>query len=523
MSYEQLNPRLSTRASIDVLSLSSARNAHVVKAGLLTLVAPIAVFALHLQPVAAILLLLAVGLAAYLILFGWTPGEALAAPLDFRVYAACLAGAIALCLLGGEYHVFFSTWDWFMRDAVLADITLNRYPVFYHHLGQDMVLRAPLGMYMIPAGVGWFLGLDAAHFALLLQNSFIFSVILYSLQLLVQGPKLRFLGLFLLFGPVDVVPHLAESYYIYLRKGTFVIEPHFMMWNPIVWFWSQLPQIFWAPNHTVSGWSIALLILLHLRREIDIVLLGVSSIVLLFWSPLVIIGAAPLLVWRGFRSLSIDLLSLRTGIAALAAFCFAPLLVFLSLDSGTLDRGWLFEKPYFLLWYPAALIFALPQAWIMMSARDLVAPWLRKGLFLSIAILVLMPLYRFGVTNFDNDVAMRCMLAPMFILAFAFCQAAPTLVELPGRRALLTTAVVVLSSMTGLMEIRRALTDPNYAINDCNLLTATEKAIEAASFPSTNYLARVDKAPAWLLGRDGRRLEVERRQCWPGYSLMKGA
>lgn len=521
MSHQQMYGHVSTPASADRFSLSRVSNADLAKAGLLALVAPLFVFALHLQPVAAVLLIAAAALSAYLIMFGWKPGEALAAPLDVRAWLACLAGAVALCLLGGEYHVFYATWDWFFRDAVLADLVSNKYPVFYNYAGDDFVLRAPLAMYMLPASVGRAFGLEAAHFALMLQNSFVFSVLFYTLLLLIEGPRLRFLGLFLLFGPVDVIPQIIGSYLNYLNGDEFVIHPHLMTWNVLVWLWSQLPQIFWAPNHTISGWVIALLILLHMRREIDIIVLGLSSIILLFWSPLGLIGAAPLLVWRGLGSLSPDLLSRRTAAAALAAVCFAPLFAFLTVDAGALSHGWLLEKRYFIFWYGAAMIFSLPQAWIMISARDLVAPWLKPALFIAIAILVLMPLYRIGVTKIDNDMAMRCMLAPMFILAFAFCQVAPTLVETPGWRARLTMAVIVLSSMTGLMEIRRAVSDPAYAINDCNLTTAIEKVLPGSA--STNYLAHVDKAPSWLLRRDGRRLESEKRQCWPGYALMNGA
>ncbi|MCX7899230.1 MAG: hypothetical protein N2444_03965, partial [Methylocystis sp.] len=411
---------------------------------------------------------------------------------------------------------FYSTWDWTIRDAVLSDIVANKYPIFYRYLGGDFVLRAPLAMYMLPASVGWALGLSAAHFALLAQNGFLFSIIFYLAAILAEGPKSRFIGLLVLFGPLDVIPNLIESYlFVYRVKGEFILEPHFMNWNALLQFWSHLPQLFWAPNHAIAGWAAATLVLLHIRREIDIVLLAISSIILLFWSPLGLIGAAPFLLWRACGSLSLSLLSRRTLIALIAAICFAPLFVYLTLDSGALSREWLIGRPDFLFWYAAAMIFALPQAWILLASRDFIAPSLKPATYVAIALLVVMPFYRFGVTQLNNDMTMRCTLAPMFILAFAFCQAAPTLAEGHGLKSLTTAAVIMLSSMTGLMEIRRAIVDPPYKINDCNLVTVLGKVF--GGYSAANYLAPVDKAPAWLLRTDGPRLAGESRQCWPGH------
>ena len=493
-------------------ALLRATNAGLVKATLLAALAPLAIFAFFLQPVAAMALGSGVVLVSFLVLRGWTAGGTLAAPLDLKLYAGCLATSFALCLLGGEYHVFFATWDWFTRDAVLSDVVLNKLPVLYHYQGGDFFLRAALGMYMFPAAVGWGFGLEAAHLALLLQNGFLFGSIFYLAAALASGAKRRLLALVIFFGPVDVIPHIAGSY---LFQPEFVIQPHFMYWNRLLWHWAQLPQLFWAPNHAFPGWMIATLLLLHIRREIDGALLALSSIVLLFWSPLVMIGAAPLLLLRGVASLSPDLLRRRTVLAVLASVFLLPLLIYLSLDAAALSRGWLFEKKGFFIWYPLALIFGLPHVWLLLWSRDALPPWLKPTFGVVAATLIFFPLYRFGVTDIDKDMTMRAMLAPMFLLGFMFAEAAPILVESAGLRAKLTTAIVLLSAVTGLMELRRAVTDPPYRINDCNLLTATSKVVPG--FPASNYLARVEKAPAWLTSTAGPRLQIEQRQCWPNY------
>lgn len=494
-------------------------NAHLVKTALLWALAPVAIFAIFLQPFAAAALLAGAALVAFLILRGWKPGALLCAPLDLRLFAGCLAASLVLCLLGGEYHVFYATWDWFSRDAVLADLVANKYPVDYHYQGAAFVLRAPLAMYMFPAAIGWGFGLKAAHLALLLQNAFLFGSVLYLLASLSDGVKLRFLALFLLSGPIDVIPHLVVSWMI-SEPGNFTIVPHFMNWNRLAWYWGQLPQLFWAPNHAFSGWMIGTLLLLHIRREIDIALLALASVFLLFWSPLVMIGAAPLLLMRGVADLSRDLLCRRTALALLAGVLLLPLLVYLTMDAAALSRGWLFEQENFFVWYPLALVFSLPQLWLLYWARDAVPHWLTPTLWTIAVILVLFPLYRIGAGPGDNDMAMRGMLTPMFLLGFIFAQTAPVLVEASDRRAFVTTAIVLLSAVTGMMEIRRAVSDPPYAINDCNLLTATDKINPGHS--ASNYLAHVEKAPGWLVDTSGKRLEIEQRVCWPDFPLMGG-
>ncbi len=512
---ENIVPSLTRTIFRPLSSLDATRivNAHLVKAALLCALAPTAIFAVFLQPIAAMALLAGCALGAYLIVSKWVPGAILSAQLDMRLYAGCLAGGLALCLLGGEYHLFFSTWDWFTRDAVLADLVGNTFPVFYHYQGADFFLRAPLGMYMLPAAIGWGFGLKAAHFALLLQNTFLFSSLLYLAGSLAGGAKLRFLLLLISSGPVDAIPLLADCY---LFQPECVIKPHFMFWNPLARYWAQLPQLFWAPNHALSAWLTAVLILLSIRREIDIALLALSSIALLFWSPLPMIGAAPLLLMRGIASLSPELSRDRTALATAAGMMLLPLLVYLSIDAAALSRGWLFEKEGFFLWYPMALVFGIPQVWLLVWGRDDIPPWLKPTFFAASAVLVLFPLYRIGVTVKDNDMAMRAMMTPMFLLGFIFAEAAPKLVESTHRpRAILAGSIVGISAVTGMMEIGRSVVDPSYEINDCNLLTATDKVLPG--FPASNYLAHVEKAPAWLVPASGRRLEIERRKCWPNY------
>jgi hypothetical protein len=71
------------------------------------------------------------------------PTGLLATPIEPRTFALCWGAALALFALGGEGHVFFANYDWLNRDAVLADLGRQRFPVFYTYQGAEFFLRAP--------------------------------------------------------------------------------------------------------------------------------------------------------------------------------------------------------------------------------------------------------------------------------------------------------------------------------------------------------------------------------------------
>jgi hypothetical protein len=90
-------------------------NAHLLSAALLVVVLPISIFGARLSLLPQILLLLGVALSACLAAAGWQGGAMLSSPIDWRRFAGCAALSLGLCLVGWEYHLFFSPYDWFIR------------------------------------------------------------------------------------------------------------------------------------------------------------------------------------------------------------------------------------------------------------------------------------------------------------------------------------------------------------------------------------------------------------------------
>jgi hypothetical protein len=138
---------------------------------------------------------------------------------------------------------------------------------------------------------------------------------------------------------------------------------------------------------------------------------------------------------------------------------------------------------------------------------------------IALLCVLLMPLYRFGTADTDNDMTLRCTIVPMFLIAVAF---ADQLEHFTGwMRARLAMVFLVVGAMTGAMELRRALVDPVQPISDCNLLTVHGKVTPGVT--PVNYLARrAHVVPGLLHTLPSHVNALEARVCWPGYPLLKG-
>ena len=128
-------------------------------------------FAPSLQALPALATL--VGCAGVLAIVWTSRGDEafLAEAIDFRFWAGCLLASLLILVVGGEGHFLHATNDWLIRDAILADVALRGLPAIYNYEGVDYLLRAPLGMYMLPGLAGRFLGLFPAHLFMLAQNA----------------------------------------------------------------------------------------------------------------------------------------------------------------------------------------------------------------------------------------------------------------------------------------------------------------------------------------------------------------
>jgi len=492
-------------------------NVELIRFGAVLLFLPDALFAITLRFMPAIAVLGGC-LLAWVILWRSPPRKddsLLAAPIDAATLLGCAALALALCLLGGETHVFFANFDWLTRDSVLSDLVNHGMIDFYRVEDRDYVLRAPLGMYLTPAMVGRLFGLHAAHLALLAQNAALVAIILYFVALISPGRKIIALLIFTAFSGLDILPALVVNLGRWWQTHQFTFDRQLEWWNGAIQYSSHITLLFWVPNHMTPGWWFALLALLYVRREIDLASLVASFAPLLLWSPLAMLGAAPFLVLFGVEQLPVKIFTTRFFAAAASGLAFLPVAIYLTLDAGEVSHGFLLLLPGFVALWALFLIVEIPHAAIVALQRRLIPASDQRILALAIVALVFIPIYSLGP---NDDFAMRASIMPLFLLAFAFTRVAMLTPRDNGLMATAISVIVLVSAETPIAEIIRSFS-PAFAISDCNLLTASERG-GGGSLP-TNYLAPVSAVPAWLIATDGPRLTVEPRKCWPDHPFLK--
>ena len=480
------------------------RNFHVIAAAALVYALSPALLATSFALAPAIATL--AGVLASLFIIARNPwGEVLQRPVERRWLAICLVLALLLSMLGGQGHFFFAKDDWLYRDAVLSDIAAHWLPVFYQDGDARYMLRAPLGMYLAPSGLGRLFGLGAAHLALLTQSGVLLGAFFYAATLAFERRRLLFLALFVLFSGLDVLPVLiktgGENILVYLA---FWVDD----WN----YPSNLTQLFWNPNHVLPGWWFAALCVLHLRREIDLATLAAASLPLVLWSPLALFGAIALFVFLASRELR-ALWSWRFASVLATTLGFVPTLAYLVADAGEVPHKWLVFQPSFLDFYPIFILFALTQIAFVAAFRARIAPWFAGALWFSVLLLLLIPVYDLG---FMKDFSMRAPIVPRALLAFGFNA---LLIELLAQGALLAAAagalIASIGAVTPALEIYDSISTPAFRPSDCNLATVHKK-LHPRDFLST-YLARPESFPGFLMhaGQTNAPFAASARDCWP--------
>lgn len=476
-------------------------------------------FALHFQPLpGAIVVLGSLGAAALIAREPAPPESLLGRPVDLRRLGLCLLAALALLIIGGEGHLLFANADWLMRDAVLADMARTWRLPEYAIDGAPYILRAPLGMYVIPALAGNAFGLVAAHAVLVAQNTLLLGLLLYFLSLLASGRGALVVAMVLAFSGLDIVGTMLSLHLRGIPISFASLPSHLEDWA-VYWQYSSLiTQLFWVPNHALPGWWLAILILMAAEGEASCGALGLTIALTAFWSPLTAIGAVPfalLLIARRWRALLTDR---RFWLSALAAAALAPIAAYIVLAWTSIQHAPLWNDPgYTSARIPVMgifLILELPQLivlgleWRRLPARQ------RRLLICCAAVLAILPWVVFGP---GNDLVMRGSIPALMIIAVLFSEAvANDLRHAPGLRVV-AILLLVIGAVTPGFEIWRAVSFPRYAISTCNLAEAQRRL--SYRVVTTNYMAPVSQVPGWLMAPSAGAapLTARRWACWPDY------
>lgn len=404
----------------------------------------------------------------------------------------------------GALHFFHPTLDWRIRDAVLADLSTSGFPASYRVGEEDYLLRAPIGMYVMPAMLGLSSGLFNAHLALWIQNSIALGVIIYFICALGCGS--RHAALLLLSGTCAIVP--VSLLWILGEPPSIdrILTIGMDAWHPTYQYSSAIIQFFWVPNHAIPGWWIAVAFFLHFEDELDGASLTATAAAALFWSPLVVF-AVPFLLLARVRE---HVVRPRMWISALNAGCFAPVLIYFTADASSIPLATVVTSAQSFPSYSIFMLALAPHAGFLFLNRHSLPKKYSLAVTISLVLLFTLPAMTFGTSN---DLVMRGSIVPLVIIWFSFGYILLRMPRTQRAPKSLGGLTVILCSLSAVGTLGTHHLLPGWPISDCSIVQSSLELGGGGLSP--HYHARWSEVPGWLLTRGSSDLRpTDPRECW---------
>jgi hypothetical protein len=419
--------------------------------------------------------------------------------VPYSVFAFALLISLALFALGGEGRFFYANTDWQIRDAVLHDMASHSWPFAYHTHATTYFLRAPIGMYLLPAMFG-----DGAEIALLFSNSLRLALLLSLGWGFFETSRDRAIALtiFILFSGWDCVGTL-----LYSAMGIPQHWDHIEPWNFGYQYSSHVTQAFWVPQHAIAGWTCAIAFLLWRRGAVPLGVFAALIPLVAIWSPLAIMGAVPFGLFAAWKER--DYTPANVGAALLGAAIALPSLLYLQLDAQSVGMHLLRTNP--VIWAWCIVLEVLPFAWPLLREKSstIDGPVVK----MILCLLLIMPFVQIGVSS---DFQMRASIMPLALLSILFAQwIAGLLNEQRWRIAALAYAVIAVSlgAPTPLLELRRAVVNKPSPRPLCSLVGAWNRQ-DNLVVPYSTYLAPASMLPEFLAAVPETVGRSDPAQCW---------
>ena len=457
---------------------------------------------LGLSPIIVAGLAIAASAALFWLLLR-TKRPTIAIPL--RVIGCTFLLSLLLFLLGGEGRFFYANADWQIRDAILHDMASLPWPFAYALNGSAALLRAPLGMYLLPSLAG---NSGLHEIALLLSNTSRFAILLaLGWQLFdCRWKRSIVLGVFLAFSGWDIV-----GTWLYAQAGIAVSWDHLETWNFGFQYSAHITQAFWVPQHAIAGWTSALMFLLWRRGLAPIGWFAATVPLVALWSPLAVMGAVPFVLLAGVTVLvRRDFDGRDVGLGLLALLVALPAVFYMQMDAAKLGSE--------IRHAPAAVYLSL---FALEVAPFILFPLLHSSntkmeritLWTIFLCLLFMPIWKIGI---NSDFQMRASIMPLALLAVAFAE---WLIQMMAQRpvpkgALIFAGIAVgIGAITPAFEIHRALVNQPSPLPRCSLIGVWNKQSGLIA-PYAAYLADTRSLPGLMKSIPPIAGVADPVKCW---------
>lgn len=378
--------------------------------------------------------------------------------IPWRVLLVCIVFSMSLFVLGGEGRFLYANTDWQVRGTLLHDLARYPWPFAYTDASKGaMILRAPLGMYLLPAGIAKLTGENSSDILLLLENSALLSMVLAAGSIFFRRIRDKWIALVIFFGfsGMDWIGRLL------INKP---LDRHLEQWSTLQYS-AHITQVYWVPQHCLAGWIGALFYLLWRKNQVSLAVFGSIVPLLAFLSPFALIGIIPFALHAGVSALwQRKIFPVDVVLPLLAGLLAIPALLFLTANSGSVGSRASFPEPEV---YGASLLLevGLPLIAIFLCRKAHVFGYATS--ILMLAALLLIPL---GHVGDGADFIMRASIPSLAILAVLMAHLLSQPVETRNQRlavGLIGTALL-LGLPTPITETIRAIRFPPAPRPLCN-------------------------------------------------------
>jgi hypothetical protein len=396
----------------------------------------------------------------------------------FSIRHAILVLLISVLFLGisGVGGYGYQDTDWLKHNAILKDLIEHPWPVVYRLGGQAAPLVYYIAYYLPAALLGKFGGWLLANQVLLVWSWIGLVLAMLWFITLNRRAAITVVLLFVIFSGLDVIGEVVvRSIVAPIRPEVRAILSwdHIEQWS-IGWqYSSNTTLLFWVPHQALAGWIasgvLMYVILYSPQRKYSLFYFSLTAL----WSPFVTIGLIPYLLaeflledgaWlaRLKRYVSWPNLGGLGLLLVIGLYYSAKLYQVSPLSKSDIPHGLsLSFAPdtqakiigFALILVFCLLEFGLYSVFICRVKRD----WnvRTKVLFATTLVcLSLIPFYRYGGVN---DFVMRVSIPALFVLT-VFLGRTLYSQSLNGLVRIILTALIILGSVTALVEFRRHIT-----------------------------------------------------------------
>jgi len=389
-------------------------------------------------------------------------------------------------LLSGTGGFGFQVKDYIASNALLRDLIVHPWPLTITMNGETSKYVYYVGYFLPAAAIGKLLGWTAANYFLL---AWTYAGVLLSFAWFARFVNIgeQHLGLLAIFfclaGGLDLLGHL------FFQNLSVPISAVVEWWAGYFQYSSNTTLLFWVPQQAIPGWLLTSLVLdMFAQREASRAL-GIVIAVGLLWTPLALIGLLPfcaLLIYE-HRTMRPDISWWWANLAGLWLAVIHALYIASNqfdfpkgfIGSARAGGGMQALKYLPVFWVLEFALLGGLAAWVFIyaSVRLSVSERLNatqsRWLGLSLAVLFLLPLIKFGV---HNDIVMRGSIPALFIL-WAIVAKLIFMISSESRRMsrpvwIIAIALVIIGSYPAIYGIK--LSVQKYHVGPPNLAQVSE-------------------------------------------------